>query len=42
VAENGGNGYVQIVGTVTNREQAFPEPGTAVHTLLSGTFDRMP
>jgi hypothetical protein len=35
------NGYVQIVGAVTNREQAFPEPGTAVYTVLSGRFDRM-
>jgi hypothetical protein len=38
----GNHGYVQIVGAVTNREQAFPEPGTAVYTILSGRFDRIP
>ena len=37
-----GNGHVQLVGAVTNREQAFPEPGTAVYTVLSGVFDRVP
>lgn len=34
--------YTQLVGATTNRENAFPEPGTAVYTVLSGQFDRMP
>jgi hypothetical protein len=34
--------YVQIVGATTNKENAFPEPGAAVYTVLSGTFDRVP
>ena len=34
--------YVQLVGAVTNKENAFPEPGTWVYTVLSGTFDQLP
>jgi hypothetical protein len=34
--------YVQIVGATTNKENAFPEPGAAVYTVLSGTFDLVP
>lgn len=34
--------YGQIVGATTNRENAFPEPGAAVTTVLSGSFDRVP
>jgi len=34
--------YGQIVGATTNRENAFPEPGAAVYTVLSGIFDRLP
>jgi len=34
--------YAQIVGATTNQENAFPEPGAAVYTVLSGSFDRMP
>jgi hypothetical protein len=34
--------YVQLVGGVTNKSDAVPEAGTAVYTLLSGRFDRMP
>ena len=34
--------YGQIVGATTNRRQAFPEPGAAVYTVLSGSFDRLP
>jgi hypothetical protein len=34
--------YTQLVGATTNKENAFPEPGTAVYTVLSGQFDRMP
>ena len=35
-------GYVQLVAGTTNKTQAFPEPGKAVYTVLSGTFDRLP
>lgn len=34
--------YVQIVGGVSNRADAVPEPGTAVYTVLSGSFDHVP
>jgi hypothetical protein len=34
--------YGQIVGATTNRDNAFPEPGAAVYTELSGSFDRVP
>jgi hypothetical protein len=34
--------YGQIVGATTNRDGAFPEPGAAVYTVLSGSFDRIP
>jgi hypothetical protein len=37
-----GTEYVQIVGATTNKEEAFPAPGTAVYTLLSGNFAGMP
>ena len=33
---------VQLVGAATNKENAFPAPGTGVMALLSGTFDRLP
>ena len=35
-------GYAQIVGATTNKENAFPEPGAAVYTVLSGSFDQVP
>lgn len=34
--------YVQLVAATTNKEAAFPEPGAAVYTVISGTFDRLP
>jgi hypothetical protein len=34
--------YTQLVGATTNKENAFPEPGAAVYTVLSGQFDQMP
>jgi len=34
--------YVQLVGATTNRTQAYPEPGKAVYTVLSGSFDHLP
>jgi apolipoprotein N-acyltransferase len=34
--------YVQLVGAVTNKSDAFPAPGTAVTAALSGTFDGLP
>ena len=34
--------YAQIVGAATNKENAFPEPGAAVYTVLSGSFDQVP
>lgn len=34
--------YLQLVGATTNHENAFPKPGTAVYTVLSGQFDQMP
>lgn len=37
-----GSWYSQIVGATTNKKDAYPEPGAAVYTVLSGRFDRMP
>jgi len=34
--------YVQLVGATVNKPDAVPQPGTAVHTVLSGSFDRLP
>ena len=34
--------YGQLVGATTNKSNAFPKPGTAVYTVLSGRFDRIP
>jgi hypothetical protein len=34
--------YCQLVGATTNKANAFPEPGAAVYTVLSGRFDQMP
>ena len=34
--------YAQIVGATVNKTNAFPEPGTAVYTVLSGSFDQVP
>jgi hypothetical protein len=34
--------YVQLVGATVNKANAFPAPGTAVYTVLSGSFDRIP
>lgn len=34
--------YLQLVGATTNKEHAFPQPGTAVYTILSGAFDQIP
>jgi len=34
--------YAQLVGATTNRTNAFPKPGAAVYTVLSGRFDRLP
>jgi hypothetical protein len=34
--------YGQLVGATTNKTNAFPEPGTAVYTVLSGRFDQIP
>lgn len=34
--------YVQLVGATTNRKNAFPKPGAAVYTVLSGRFDQLP
>ena len=39
---NEGNWYVQIVGGTTNKDEAFPAPGTAVYTILSGIFAGVP
>jgi len=37
-----GVGYMQLVGAATNAESAYPGPGAAVYTVLSGRLDRMP
>ena len=34
--------YVQLVGATVNKANAYPKPGTAVYTVLSGTFDHLP
>ena len=34
--------YVQLVGATVNKENAFPKPGAAVYTVLSGQFDQLP
>jgi hypothetical protein len=34
--------YAQIVGATTNKENAYPAPGAAVYTVLSGQFDQVP
>jgi len=34
--------YAQLVGATTNHENAFPEPGSAVYSVLSGEFDQLP
>ena len=34
--------YAQLVGATVNKENAFPKPGTAVYTVLSGQFDQLP
>lgn len=34
--------YGQLVGATTNKANAFPEPGAAVYTVLSGSFDQVP
>ena len=34
--------YTQIVGATTNHTNAFPKPGVAVYTILSGQFDQLP
>jgi hypothetical protein len=34
--------YAQIVGATTNKENAYPAPGAAVTTVLSGSFDQVP
>lgn len=37
-----GPNHVQFVAATTNRTNAFPEPGRAVSSVLSGTFDSFP
>lgn len=37
-----GADHVQLVGATANEAHAFPEPGAAVYTVLSGSFDRLP
>ncbi|MCP5058517.1 MAG: hypothetical protein GY937_17585 [bacterium] len=37
-----GPNHVQLVGATTNKTNAFPEPGRAVSSVLSGTFDTFP
>jgi hypothetical protein len=34
--------YTQLVGATVNKANAVPKPGTAVYTVLSGSFDRLP
>jgi hypothetical protein len=34
--------YAQIVGATVNQANAYPKPGTAVYTVLSGQFDQLP
>lgn len=42
VRPRAGGRHVQLVGAVVNKENAFPEPGAAVYTILSGEFDQVP
>jgi hypothetical protein len=37
-----GPNYVQLVGGATNKPDAFPQPGSAVYCVLSGSFDWFP
>jgi hypothetical protein len=37
-----GPNYVQLVGAATNKPDAFPQPGTTVYAVLSGSFDWFP
>jgi hypothetical protein len=37
-----GPNYVQLAGATTNKTNAFPEPGSAVYLVLSGSFDQLP
>jgi hypothetical protein len=37
-----GPGAMQLVGAATSRANAFPGPGKAAYTVLSGRFDRLP
>lgn len=34
--------YIQLVAATTNNENAFPAPGMAVYSVLSGQFDQLP
>ena len=34
--------YTQLVGATVNKPNAVPQPGTAVYTVLSGSFDQLP
>lgn len=34
--------WLQLVGATTNKANAYPQPGTAVYTVLSGSFDQVP
>jgi hypothetical protein len=34
--------YLQLVAAATNKAEAYPEPGTAVSAVLSGSFDTLP
>jgi len=34
--------YVQLVGATVNEKNAYPKPGAAVYTVLSGQFDQLP
>lgn len=33
---------VQLVGTTTNADDDYPQPGAPVYVILSGAFDRLP
>ena len=35
-------GAMQLVGAATSQEGAYPGPGAAAYTVLSGRFDRLP
>jgi hypothetical protein len=34
--------YTQVVGATANKSEAYPKPGSAVYTVLSGHFDAFP